>query len=189
MGTMSDADHTADDTADDMADGMADPKAGDAAGHTVDQPADRADQASQTVLRTAGVMLRGALWPTLVVGAVAIAVSTVLAGFKGALGAVFGLAVVLGVSWLGVAVLRWTARSDPMTVMAAAMMSFFAKIVALGVLLWLFGDTTLFDTKAFGFTILAALVAWLTGEVRGFVQAKTPSVTPARPPAESNGDE
>jgi ATP synthase protein I len=69
-----------------------------------------------------------------------------------------------------------TARATPAGVMIGAMAAFGVKIVVMLVFLLLFQGTTLFDNRAFAFTLLAVTAAWIVGEVVGFVRTRVPAV-------------
>lgn len=129
-----------------------------------------------TVLRLARGMFRGGLFPTLAVAAIAVVLATFLTGFNGAIGAAFGALVVVGCCSLNIAIMRWTARSHPMIVMAGAAGGYVAKIFILLVLFVLLRDANLFDPSAFGFTIMATVATWTIGEVIGFARSRVPTV-------------
>lgn len=139
---------------------------------------DTSSSANSTVFRLAHAMLWGALWPTAVVAVAAVVVAGWLRGVPGVVGAVIGIALVVLCSGLGIAVMRWTARSHPMAVMSAAMFSFVGKLGLLLIFLLVFRGTTLFDVRAFGFTLLAGTIAWTIGEAVGFARARVLVVEP-----------
>lgn len=130
-----------------------------------------------TVLRLATAMLRPALWSTLLVGLLALIGFTVIAGLPGAEGSVAGTLLVVACCWLNIAVMRRTATSQPRVVMAAALGGYCAKFVLLLALLAVLPDTDLFDMRAFGLSVLAAVAVWTTAELVGFVRAQVSTVT------------
>jgi ATP synthase protein I len=155
--------------------------AGAAAGRSAPGIGDRpTEEDSRVVLKVAAAMLRGALWPTAVVGVLGIGFGTWLRGWPGALGALCGIVLVVLACGTGIAVMRWTARSRPSAVMGAAMTSYVVKVALLLVLLLLLRHTTLFDTSVFAITMLIGVVAWTTGEAIAFTKARVPTVTPRR---------
>lgn len=134
--------------------------------------------AEATVLRLATAMLRPALWSTVVVGLLAVLVASVPAGAAGALGAFLGTLLVVGCCWFNIVVMRWTAKAQPFTVMAAAIGGYCGKFVVLLTLLITLQGTTLFDMHSFALAILASAVSWTGGELVGFVRARVPTLTP-----------
>ncbi|RCW45252.1 hypothetical protein DFQ14_103219 [Halopolyspora algeriensis] len=131
-----------------------------------------------TVLRLATAMLRPALWSTLVVGLVAVLIAAVPAGLAGAVGAVSGALLVIACCWFNIAVMRWTARAQPGTVMAAAIGGYCGKFVVLLTLLLVVRETAWFDIHAFALSILAAAAVWTGGELVGFLRGRVATVTP-----------
>lgn len=129
-----------------------------------------------TVLRLASAMQRAALVLAVPVAVVAVVVWAVLRGGTGAVGGLVGAAIGLGVGLVGTLVMRWTARATPAGVMIAAMTSFAGKVLLLLVFLIAFRGTTLFDNRAFGISLMAVTVAYVAGEVIGFVRARIPAV-------------
>ncbi|MFI6410013.1 hypothetical protein [Streptomyces sp. NPDC050585] len=117
--------------------------------------------------------------PTLVVGAVGTAVSAVVAGGKGAIGGVVGTLVVVLFMGVGLVVLQRTAKSLPQLFQAMGLMLYVAQLLLLFVFLTMFKSTTLFDFKAFAFTLLAATVTWITAQARSWMKAKILYVDPA----------
>jgi ATP synthase protein I len=129
-----------------------------------------------TVLKLATAMQRIAVILAVVVGIVAIVVAVLLRGVPGLVGALAGAVIAGGLGWLGTWVMARTARATPAGVMIGAMTTFAGKLLFLLVFLLLFQDTTLFDNRAFAFTLLAVTAAWIVGEVVGFVRTRIPAV-------------
>lgn len=118
-------------------------------------------------------LLRGAFWPTLVVSIVAIAVSAIFSGFSGFYGALLAQFVVIIFFIIHIAVSRMTRNLDPISTMAMALFSYFAKLFALGLLLWViakFTDRATISRTAFGITAVALTVTWLWGEIASFMK-------------------
>ena len=118
----------------------------------------------KTVLRLAAAMQRHALLVAVPVAVISAVAAVVLRGI------VMGLTAGL----ITTAVMRGTARTSPAGVMIGAMASLAGKILLLMLFLVAFRGTTLFDNRAFAFTLLAVTIAWIAGEVVGFVRAKVP---------------
>jgi ATP synthase protein I len=129
-----------------------------------------------TVLRLASAMQRHAVIVTAVVALIALVAALVLRGVPGLVGALVGAVIAGGLGWLGTWVMAMTARATPAGVMIGAMTAFGAKILFMLVFLLLFQGTTLFDSRSFAFTILAVTMAWIIGEVVGFVRTRIPAV-------------
>ncbi|MFF9067052.1 hypothetical protein ACF09E_17025 [Streptomyces sp. NPDC014891] len=116
--------------------------------------------------------------PTAAVGAIATVVSAVVAGGKGALGAVVGTLVVLLFMGIGQVVLQRTAKSLPHLFQAMGLMLYTAQLLLLFIFLALLKDTTLFNFKAFAFTLLAATVVWVAAQARAYMKAKITYIDP-----------
>ncbi|MFJ1704247.1 hypothetical protein [Kitasatospora sp. NPDC088346] len=117
-------------------------------------------------------ILRGAAIPTAVAGVVAIAISTALVGAKGLLGALFATLLVMAFFSFGQVALDRLTRNNPHILMAAALLVYTTQILLVGIVLAVFKNTTLFDTKVFGFTLLGCALIWTGFQVRGAVKAK-----------------
>jgi ATP synthase protein I len=128
----------------------------------------------KTVLRLASMMQRHALLLSVPLAAAAVVLGAVLRGTPGLVGALIGVVLGLAAGLVTTLVMRGTARTSPAGVMIGAMTSLAGKILLLMLFLVAFRDTTLFDNRAFGFSLLAVTVAWIAGEVVGFVRAKAP---------------
>ncbi|MFB7514064.1 hypothetical protein [Streptomyces sp. NPDC056144] len=116
--------------------------------------------------------------PTAVVGAVATVISGVVAGGKGAIGAVVGTLVVLLFMGIGLIVLQRTAKKLPQLFQAMGLMLYTAQLLLLFVFLALLKDTTAFDFKAFAFTLLATTVVWVAAQARAYMKAKIMYIDP-----------
>ena len=73
-------------------------------------------------------LLRGAFLPTLIVGLVAIAISAFIQGLSGFWGALLAQFVVVIFFVIHIAVSRMTRNLDPISTMAMALFSYFAKV-------------------------------------------------------------
>ena len=128
-------------------------------------------------------LLRGAVKPTLIVGAIAIVLFTLtrgLAGFYGALLAQFIVAIYFIVHIL---VSRLTRNLDPISTMAMALFSYFAKLFFLGLFLWAlakYTDRGVIDRLSFGVAACALTIAWLGGEIASYLKLKTHLPLPSK---------
>ncbi|WP_329283077.1 hypothetical protein [Streptomyces sp. NBC_00691] len=116
--------------------------------------------------------------PTAAVGAIATVISAVVAGGKGALGAVVGTLVVLLFMGIGQVVLQRTAKSLPHLFQAMGLMLYTAQLLVLFIFLALLKNTTMFDFKAFAFTLLATTVVWVAAQARAYMKAKITYIDP-----------
>ena len=68
-----------------------------------------------------------------------------------------------------------TRNLDPISTMAMAMFSYFAKLFALGALLWAiakYTDRATINHTAFGVTAVALTIAWLWGEIASYMKLR-----------------
>lgn len=121
-------------------------------------------------------LLRGAVRPTLIIGLIAIALFSVLRGLSGFYGALLAQFIVAIYLVIHILVSRLTRNLDPISTMAMAMTSYFAKLVFLGLFLWALGkytDREVIDRLSFGISACALTAAWLGGEVASYLKLKT----------------
>ena len=130
-----------------------------------------------------GAMLRGGAVPSIAVAVVAIVVFSVLDGALGAAGS--GLASVLVVlsTVSTMLILRKMAGLDPRVVFMGAMVSYFFKVMLLGVFLILFRNAEWLSPIAFAVTAIVVSLAGTIGEIVAFTRVRTyiydePSATP-----------
>ncbi|MFI1537444.1 hypothetical protein [Streptomyces anandii] len=116
--------------------------------------------------------------PTAAVGVVAVAVSGAVAGGKGALGAAVGALLAIAFMGLGLYVLQWTARTLPQLFQAMGLMLYVAQLLLLMIFLALFKGTSLFNAKAFAFSLVIATVVWMAAQARAHMKAKIFYVEP-----------
>ncbi|MGW0227286.1 hypothetical protein ACWDWO_03140 [Actinopolymorpha singaporensis] len=123
-------------------------------------------------------LLRGALLPTLVVAVLTVAVSTVVAGSRGLVGACVGAAVVLVFSGVGLLAMRAVRTMYPEVVLLVAVGSYFVRVVIFGGLLAILGTVDGIDDvlnrTATALAVLACVATWLAGELRAFVRMRQP---------------
>ena len=87
------------------------------------------------------------------------------------------LALIVVATFFGVriATTRVSRNLDPISTMAVALASYFAKLLFLGIGLYLvakFTDPETVNRKAFGITALIAAIAWLTRDIRSYLKLK-----------------
>ncbi|MCK1819525.1 hypothetical protein MTQ10_07865 [Streptomyces sp. XM83C] len=116
--------------------------------------------------------------PTAAAGVVAVAVSGVVAGGKGALGAGVGTLLAIAFMGIGLYVLQWTAKTLPQLFQAMGLMLYVAQLLLLLVFVAVFKDTSLFNPKAFAVALVVATVVWMAAQARAHMKAKILYVEP-----------
>ncbi|MFF6877922.1 MULTISPECIES: hypothetical protein [unclassified Streptomyces] len=110
--------------------------------------------------------------PTAAAGVVVVAVSGVVAGGKGAVGAAVGTALAILFMGVGLYVLQWTAKSLPQLFQAMGLMLYVAQLLLLLIFVALFKDTSLFNAKTFALGLVIATVVWMAAQARAHMKAK-----------------
>lgn len=131
---------------------------------------------NQNQLSNESQLLRGALTPTFIVGVIAIGFSFFFKGSSGILGAILAQAVVLIYFLVHIFISKISRNLDPMSTMALAMFSYFAKFLLLGAFLWAltkYTSRSSIDRTSFGVTAIALTFAWLGGEIASYLKLKT----------------
>ena len=126
-------------------------------------------------MSTERALLRGAVIPTIVIGVISIALSMWLKGSAGLVGALLAQFVVVIFFAANIGVARLSRDLDPVMTMSLAMFSYMAKVLMLGVFLWLittFVSADTCDRKAFALSAVAATFAWLGGEIKAYLGLK-----------------
>ncbi|MFD4540443.1 hypothetical protein [Streptomyces bauhiniae] len=123
-------------------------------------------------------ILAQAAVPTAAVGAIAAVVSAVVAGGKGAIGAVVGTLIVILFMGIGLYVLQRTARSFPQLFQMMGLMLYAAQLLLLVVFVGLFKNTTLFNPRAFAVVLVVATLTWIVAQARAHMRAKILYVDP-----------
>ena len=120
-------------------------------------------------------MLRGALIPTVITAVISIATSTIVVGKAGLIAALLAQIIVVLFFAANLGTARLTRDLDPVMTMGFAMFGYTAKVVLLGIFLWLiqrFVPIDLCNRTAFGLSAVAATFAWLGGEIAAFLKLK-----------------
>jgi hypothetical protein len=129
-------------------------------------------------------LLRGALVPTFIVGVIAIGLFGFVKGLSGLYGALLAQAVVLIYFLVHIFISKISRNLDPMSTMALAMFSYFAKFLLLGAFLWAltkYTSRTSIDRTSFGVSAIALTFAWLGGEIASYLKLKTHLPLPNEP--------
>ena len=138
-------------------------------------------------LTNESALLKGALRPTLIVGAVAIIISTFVQGRSGFTGALLAQAVVFIYFVVHIFISKISRNLDPISTMALAMFSYFAKFLLLGAFLWAlttYTSRSTIDRTSFGASAIALTFAWLGGEIASYLKLKTHLPLPHDPRAQ-----
>ena len=120
-------------------------------------------------------MLKGALLPTVIVGAACIALFSVLKGLHGFYGALVAQIVVVIFFLVHLLISKLSRNLDPMATMALAMFSYFAKVMVMGAFLLVltkFTSRDVIDRTSFGVTAIVLTAAWLGGEIKSYLSLK-----------------
>lgn len=129
-------------------------------------------------------LLKGALKPTFLVGLIALVAATIFAGRSGLAGALLAQTVVLIYFIVHILVSRISRNLDPISTMALALFSYFAKFLLLGVFLWALTTYTsreTIDRASFGASAIALTFAWLGGEIASYLKLKVHLPLPHEP--------
>ena len=124
------------------------------------------------------IIIRRAGAVTAAAAAIMVAVCAALAGTKGLVGALIGVAIVTVFFGISVLVVGWAARISPQAMMVAAMTTYVVKIVALAVVVSVLHGMTGFSDRALGFTAIGCILVWSTAQVITAVKIKMLYVEP-----------
>ncbi|MFE9881029.1 hypothetical protein [Streptomyces sp. NPDC005784] len=125
----------------------------------------------------ARILLQAAV-PTAAVGAIAAVVSGVVAGGKGALGAIVATLVVILFMGIGLYVLQRVAKSLPHLFQAMGLLLYTAQILLLFIFVAVFKNTSLFNPKSFALTLVVTTLVWIGAQARAHMKAKILYVEP-----------
>ena len=126
------------------------------------------------------VILRRSAMLTAPVALLMIVLGAVLGGTEGLLGAVIGVGLVIVFFGISVLVVGRAAKVSPQAMMAAAVGTFLAKIIVLIILLSVFQDSTAFNSKIFGLTVIVCVIAYSAAQMFSSMRLKIPYVEPDR---------
>ena len=114
-----------------------------------------------------------------VAGAILAVISLAVAGGKGLLGSVLGMALVAVFFAISVAAVGRAAKVSPQAMMVTAMTTFIVKILVLLIFVVRFATSTTFNTRLFGLTALACILVWSAAQLVWSQRLKVPYVEPA----------
>jgi ATP synthase protein I len=124
------------------------------------------------------LVLRRAGLGTAVAGVVVVVISGIVAGSSGAVGAILGTILVIVFFSVGQFALGAVLKSNPHMALTMALTLYLVKVGVLLLIIILFADTTLFDTKTFAAAILTGTMVWTVVEVWIFGTSKVLYVDP-----------
>ena len=121
-------------------------------------------------------------WRSAAVAAVTAVIMAVLAavlgGSKGLIGALIGVAVVALFFGISVVAVSRAARVSPQAMMATAIATYIVKILILIIIFGQLQDTTAFNPKAFGLTVLACVLVYTGAQAIWSMRLKTLYIKP-----------
>lgn len=119
---------------------------------------------------------RGAIVPASITAVILIIVIGFINGKSGLVGAVLASFTVLIFFNVHLLVARISRDLDPMITMALAMFSYFAKVILMGVFLFLvtkYTDRSTVDRGSFAICAILITMAWLSGEISSFLKLRS----------------
>jgi len=113
-------------------------------------------------------LLRGAVIPTAITGALAMGLSAIVSGMAGFLGALLAQFIVVIFFAVTIFVSRISRNLDPISTMGLALFSYTTKLLFVGIFLWLlttYTDRESINRTSFGVTAILLTLSWLGGEI------------------------
>jgi len=126
------------------------------------------------------VILRRSALLTAPVALLMIVLGAILDGTKGLLGAVIGVGLVIVFFGISVLVVGRASKVSPQAMMAAAVGTFLVKILVLIILLSTFQNSTAFNSKWFGLTVIVCVIAYSAAQMVSAMRLKMLYVEPDR---------
>ena len=126
------------------------------------------------------VILRRSALLTAPVALLMIVLGAILDGTKGLLGAVIGVGLVIVFFGISVLVVGRASKLSPQAMMAAAVGTFLVKILVLIILLGTFQNSTAFNSKWFGLTVIVCVIAYSAAQMVSAMRLKMLYVEPDR---------
>jgi ATP synthase protein I len=123
-------------------------------------------------------IFRGAAIPTALAGVVAALISLLLAGTKGLFGSLIGLAVVVVFFSISMIAVNYAAKISPQAMMGAALLSYAVKLLGMFALIAVLNDVTIWNPKAFAWTVIGLTLVWILAEARATIKLRAPYVVP-----------
>jgi ATP synthase protein I len=130
------------------------------------------------MLASYAVILRRSALATAPAAAAMIALSAIIGGGKGLVGALLGVGLFIVFFGISSFAMSRAARHSPQVMMVTAIVTYLVKIVALLFLVVKYSGTTAFNGKLFGFTVIACVIVWSAAQVLVSARLKVPYVEP-----------
>jgi ATP synthase protein I len=124
------------------------------------------------------VILRRSAMLASPVALIMIVLGAVLGGGKGLLGAALGVGLVIAFFGISVLVVWQAAKVSPQVMMAAAVATYLVKILVLIILLGTFQNSTAFNARFFGLTVIVCVVAYSAAQMVSSMRLKMLYVEP-----------
>ena len=124
------------------------------------------------------VILRRSALLTAPVALLMIVLGAMLGGTKGLLGAALGVALVIVFFGISVLVVGRAAKVSPQAMMGAAVGTYLVKILVLIILIGAFQNSTAFNGKWFGLTVIVCVIAYSAAQVVSSMRLKMLYVEP-----------
>jgi len=126
------------------------------------------------------VILRRSVLLTAPVALLMIVLGAILGGTKGLLGAVIGVGLVIVFFGISVLVVGRASKVSPQAMMAAAVGTFLVKILVLIILLSVIQNSTAFNGRWFGLTVIVCVIAYSAAQMVSSIRLKMLYVEPDR---------
>ena len=130
------------------------------------------------MLASYAVILRRSALATAPVAAAMIALSAIVGGGKGLVGALLGVGLCIVFFGISALAMARAARHSPQVMMVTAIVTYLVKILALLFLVARYSGTTAFNGKLFGFTVVVCVIVWTTSQAVVSARLKVPYVEP-----------
>jgi ATP synthase protein I len=131
------------------------------------------------MLASYAVILRRSVVVTVPAALVMIVLSAILAGVKGLVGGLLGVALVAAFFGVSALVITWVGRQRPTAAMGVAAVAYIVKIVVLLFFVAQFESTTAFNGKSFGLTAIGCVIVWNAAQAVTTMRLKMLYVEPA----------
>lgn len=130
------------------------------------------------MLASYAVILRRSALATAPAAAAMIALSAIIGGGKGLVGALLGVGLVIVFFGISSFAMSRAARHSPQVMMVTAIVTYLVKIVVLLFFVIKYSGTTAFNGKLFGVTVIACVIVWSAAQVLVSARLKVPYVEP-----------
>ncbi len=130
------------------------------------------------MLASYAVILRRSALATAPAAVAMIALSGIVGGGKGLVGALLGVGLVIVFFGISALAMTWATRRSPQVTMVTAIITYLVKILALLFFVAKYSGTTAFNGKLFGFTVIVCIIVWTTSQALIAARLKIPYIEP-----------